>query len=90
MRKSAHCCVVRNSLLYWTSPTAVIGPGLLPVATLPPGTAVRAPVLPIAKVITDLLVSTTWTNLPLKSVVIAKAFAPTGSGEPMTVNAPVV
>jgi len=43
---------------YWTPPTAVIGPGLLPVATLPPGTAVKAPVLPIAKVSTDLLVRT--------------------------------
>jgi hypothetical protein len=44
---------------YWTPPTAVIGPGPLPVATLPPATAVKAPVLPIAKVNTDLLVSTT-------------------------------
>jgi hypothetical protein len=43
---------------YWTAPTAVIGPGLVPVATMPPATAVKAPVLPIAKVNTVLLVST--------------------------------
>lgn len=45
-------------LAYCTPPIAVMGPGLLPVATLPPGTAVNAPVLPIANVNTVLFVST--------------------------------